>query len=300
MHVITEPQGKLRNYVYTVIFAKYKDKWLYCRAKTRQVFETAGGHIEPGETPLMAAKRELYEETGVTDFAIMPAFDYAVTNNSTTTNGKVFYAEVKTLGEMPNHEMAEVALFDSLPTAMRFPEITPVLYKHLQGWLNIRSAEDERMDIYDINRKFTGRTHRRGDPLPDSDYRLVVVICVINSQGQFLLTKRAPNKGYGGLWEFPGGSAIAGDDSLTAALREANEEAGITLQPEKGRLLTTLYPSNTFFDVWLFKQDFDIEDIVLQPGETVDAKLATIEEVRAIVAKGEFVPCSFLDKLAGV
>ena len=35
-----------------------------------------GGKIEPGETPLMAAKRELYEESGAVDFKIEPLCDY--------------------------------------------------------------------------------------------------------------------------------------------------------------------------------------------------------------------------------
>ena len=37
-------------------------------------------------------------------------------------------------------------------------------------------------------------------------------------------------------WETTGGSALAGDDSLTAALRETKEELGIDLDPQKGVL----------------------------------------------------------------
>ncbi|MCL2776336.1 MAG: histidine phosphatase family protein, partial [Oscillospiraceae bacterium] len=75
--VSTSDFGSLKSYRFVVIFARYQDKWLYCRATERDTFETAGGHIEDGETPLEAAKRELYEETGAIKFDITPAFDYS-------------------------------------------------------------------------------------------------------------------------------------------------------------------------------------------------------------------------------
>ncbi|MBR5797799.1 MAG: NUDIX domain-containing protein, partial [Clostridia bacterium] len=75
----------------------------------------------------------------------------------------------------------------------------------------------------DENRRPTGRTHLRGVPLPTGDYHLVVLVLLQNDQGECLITRRAPNKGYPNMWEFTGGSALAGDDSLHAALREAKE-----------------------------------------------------------------------------
>ena len=62
--------GSLARYKYVVMFAQYQGKWLFCRHKQRTTIETAGGHIEPGETPLQAAKRELWEETGAEKFSI--------------------------------------------------------------------------------------------------------------------------------------------------------------------------------------------------------------------------------------
>ena len=88
----TADLGVLQAYRFVVIFARYQDKWLYCRAKERNVFETAGGHIEPGETPLGAAKRELFEETGAARFEITPAFDYSVHFPTASSNGQVFLA----------------------------------------------------------------------------------------------------------------------------------------------------------------------------------------------------------------
>jgi len=125
------PLNTFGAYKYTVIFARYKNKWMYTRAKAREGFETAGGFIELGETPLEGARRELYEETGAEKFEIVPLFDYAVSVPTSFSNGQVFLAEVEHLGEMPDFEMAEIALFDTIPDNMRFPYILPILFKEV-------------------------------------------------------------------------------------------------------------------------------------------------------------------------
>ena len=120
-----------------VIFAKYQNKWLYTRHKERRTWETAGGHIEAGETPLDAAKRELYEETGAKPFRIRPVFDYHADNSSAKPGdhaaGQVFLAEIETLGPLPDFEMAETGLWDSHPPVedLTYPAILPILFQKI-------------------------------------------------------------------------------------------------------------------------------------------------------------------------
>ena len=289
MIVKTAELSELKNHSFVVIFCRYQDRWLYCRAKDRDSFETAGGHIEPGETPIEAAMRELYEETGAVDFDITPIFDYSVEKDTGYTTGQVYLAHIHKLGELPDFEMAEVKLFDSTPDKMRFAQILPVLYKKTQIWLNLHSAEDEIWDIYDSKRNLTGRTHRRIDPLADGDYHIVVFVWLRSSNGEYLISKRAPNKGYPNLWENTGGSAIAGDDSLSAAIREVKEELGLDANPEKGKCILSTISGDSFFDVWLFEQDFDLKDVVLQENETVDARYATLDEIESMIENGKFL-----------
>ena len=126
----------MKAYRFSVVFARYQNKWLYCRANGSDCYETAGGNIKSGEPPLEAAKRELFEETGAVKFDITPVFDFTApvtTNNfSWYANAQVFLAHIHELGEMPDFEMAEVRLFDTIPEKMRFPQILPVLFEKIK------------------------------------------------------------------------------------------------------------------------------------------------------------------------
>ncbi len=155
----------------------------------------------------------------------------------------------------------------------------------------------ELWDIYDENRNLTGRTHRRGDALQPGDYHLVVHVWIQNSKGNFLLTKRTPNKHFPNMWEATGGSALVGDTSLDAALREVLEETGLSLDPGKGSCLLSYRREDNFSDIWLFRQEFDLSEIVFQEGETCGAMYASKAEVLAMRDEGTLVPFRYLDEL---
>lgn len=164
-------------------------------------------------------------------------------------------------------------------------------------WLNRQCSPDEIWDVYDSDGRKTGRTHRRGDQLGEGELHLVLHCWIKNSRGEFLLTRRDPEKSYGGMWESVGGSALTGEDSLTAARREVKEETGLTLDPAKGRRVLRCVRDHYICDVWLFEQDFDLNDVSLQPGETCGVMYASAEKIRALAADDSFVPNEYLEEI---
>lgn len=289
------PDSELK---YAVIGARYNGKWIFCRHKERSTWEIPGGHRETGEAIGETACRELQEETGVTDARITPIGVYGVKRGEVETFGMLYFAEVSELGSLPNDsEIVENITLENLPAELTYPEIQPQLFKWIQGWLNMQSSAGELWDVYDADRNPTGRTHRRGDFLNEGDYHLVVHVWMLNSRGEFLLTKRSPNKGFPNMWETTGGSALAGDDSLTAALREVREETGLTLEAENGSRVITYRGRDYFTDVWLFRQDFDLADVVLLEGETCGVMYASKEKILELRGDAALVPFRYLEKL---
>ena len=127
----TYETGTLKEYKYVVILSEYQGKILLSQHKNRTTWETQGGHIEPGETPMEAARRELYEESGALEYEIAPLCDYWAGDPEDWANGMVFRAVISKLGPLPESEMARVRTFDSLPENVTYPAITPVLFDYL-------------------------------------------------------------------------------------------------------------------------------------------------------------------------
>ena len=129
------PLNALGSYEYTVICSSYKGKWILSRHRKRDTWETQGGHIEAGETPLEAARRELYEESGISDAEVYPVCDYWGFNPFRCSNGMVFLAVVHSIGELPESEMQEIGMFEELPENLTYPQTSPVLYREAEKLL---------------------------------------------------------------------------------------------------------------------------------------------------------------------
>ncbi len=149
----------------------------------------------------------------------------------------------------------------------------------------------ESFDLYDVNRNRTGKVLERGNKVPEGCYRLVVHVCIFDSQGRMLIQKRQrTKKGWSGMWDITaGGSALTGDNSQTAASRELLEEVGIDYSLEGMRPAMTIYFDGGFNDIYTVNMDVDISTLTLQASEVEEVRWATEDEILELMKQKEFV-----------
>ncbi len=140
-------------------------------------------------------------------------------------------------------------------------------------------------DIYDKDRRLTGRTHRRGTRWKLGEYGLIVCVWVYDGEGNLLLTRRAPEKSFPGTWENSGGAAKAGETSRQAIARELFEETGIYADVDEFELLDTGTDKHCHYDYYCIRRKIPLSEIVLLPGETDDVRWASFDQVHQLIAE---------------
>ena len=152
-------------------------------------------------------------------------------------------------------------------------------------------------DLYSENRELLGRDHVRGEQLPIDGYHLVVHVWIRNSKGEYLISQRSANRPrYPLMWECVGGSVVKGEDSLQGAIREAKEEVGIDLEPDKGHVLFTKVRKvmegkifNDIVDVWLFDYDGEVNLRDATTDEVAQVAWMNREQIRDLHEQKIFV-----------
>jgi 8-oxo-dGTP pyrophosphatase MutT (NUDIX family) len=143
----------------------------------------------------------------------------------------------------------------------------------------------ELWDLYDIDRNPLGRTHQRGTTNVRGEYHVVVSIWTVDSQNRVLLTLRDPAKeSFPNHWENTGGSVLSGESSLSAAVRELEEETGIVAREDELVLVGSEITRDSFVDHYLLRRDLPLRDVRLQPGETADARWVALDELDTMIA----------------
>ena len=150
----------------------------------------------------------------------------------------------------------------------------------------------EIIDLYNVDRVPTGKTAKRGNPLEEGTYRMVVHVCIFNSKGEMLIQKRADDiVRWPSYWDISvGGGARAGDTSRQAAERETAEEIGLSIDFSDRRPVITVNFSDGFDDFYTIEKDISLEDLNLQTEEVTDAKWATQKEIEDMIDEGSFIP----------
>lgn len=123
---------------FAVIIARTNGKWVFCKHRERDTYEVPGGHREPGETILEAARRELQEETGAIEFTLQPICAYSV-KGKTKVNpteedisyGMLYTAEIQSFESELHSEIEKIFITDKLVDNWTYPEIQPKLLERV-------------------------------------------------------------------------------------------------------------------------------------------------------------------------
>lgn len=154
--------------------------------------------------------------------------------------------------------------------------------------------EKELWDACDREGNLLGFDLVRGEPIPEGAWYRVAAILPVTEDGRVLVTKRHPQKHWGGYWECSGGAVVKGETPLQAAFRELREETGVAV--------SRLYPAYieaqdvrqgvdpAVFYTYLAVFRPEEQTIRLQEGETVDYRLLPYEAFKRFMQTDEFVP----------
>lgn len=149
-------------------------------------------------------------------------------------------------------------------------------------------ADDEMWDVTDVQGTPTGTLHRRGDgPVPAGSFHIVASVCVVASTGQVLVSRRAAGKEYPLAWEFPAGSALRGESSRRGAIRELDEEVGISVLPDDLVLVGRVVEERALFDLWAVHVSGE-PGVVVDREEVLEAEWVDLDEVRRRWEAGVF------------
>ena len=154
----------------------------------------------------------------------------------------------------------------------------------------MNKQEPETWDIYNIHGESLNRTVTRGTPLGRGEYHLVVQVWVKNSCGEVLIQKRAAHKKtFPGIWATTAGAVLAGEDARTGAVRELNEELGISASPHELQLILESIQDDSISTAWLLERDVTRAELTLQSEEVSATQWATQATIKRMIQDGTFL-----------
>ena len=141
----------------------------------------------------------------------------------------------------------------------------------------------ELVEKFNNKRVKLNKTTERHSKIP-GEYEQVVHVWIMNDEGKFLMQKRSlTKKAYPGMWSVTGGAVDAGEEPIDAAYRETKEELGIDLNPDKVEYMMSLKRDCIFLDIFLSKENVNIDDLTIQEEELSDVKWFSKDEIKKFI-----------------
>jgi len=146
----------------------------------------------------------------------------------------------------------------------------------------------EIFDAFDENGKALGYDLVRGENIPIGVYHKIVQIYTIDEKNRILITQRHPLKHFGYYWEITAGSVIKGEDELSAAVRELEEETGIKVLKKSLCLIQSYLGQTSIWYSYIHKVDMKNQSIRLAENETIDYRFISIDEFNHMIQTKQF------------
>jgi len=153
-------------------------------------------------------------------------------------------------------------------------------------------------DIVDELGNHTGRVTTRGTELARGEYYPVVHVWIRDELGNYLIQQRAFHLASSpGIWAVTVGYILSGEDSISGAIREAEEELGIQLLPSHLKRVDRHTMENRIEDVWLANiLRISMGTPILGP-EVANWKWVSTVELKQMVSRDDFFRYSYFDNL---
>ena len=156
---------------------------------------------------------------------------------------------------------------------------------------------EELIDVLDKQGNKTGIIKKKSEIKKDGDYHRAIAVLIINNKNEILMQKRSSRKRiYPNLWSiFVKGHVQSGESSIDACIRELSEEVGINIEQDELKYLYTIFEEvikenfieRIFYDTYILRKDFNLNDITIQEEELSDIKLVNYDEVRSLIKNND-------------
>ena len=143
----------------------------------------------------------------------------------------------------------------------------------------------ELRDLYDINSNKTNKTYHKGETIPKGYYRMVVMVVIRNSRGEFLMQKRVPSKG--GDWGVTGGHPKSGQTPIEGIITEVKEELGLDFSHENFIEYDSGCDGKDCYKMYFVNKDIDINEIKIQEEELSEVRWFSMDELNNMVKTKE-------------
>jgi Acetyltransferases, including N-acetylases of ribosomal proteins len=149
--------------------------------------------------------------------------------------------------------------------------------------LTKKEYDDEYRDLYDNNGQRIDSIINKTEEIPKEYHCINVLVWIENSKGELLFQRRIKDENH--KWSTTSGHLKSGEDSLTGIQKEVLEELGIYIDKNEFKFVYRDLTEKDIVDIYVVKQDIDLECIYPQIAEVKDIKWISIGDVKSSIKK---------------